>query len=214
MSNSDSFIDEVTEEVRRDKLFAAFRKYGWLAVLLVAVIVGGTIWVEMGKQGHSASSQAFGDEIIAALDSETPEARQAALTAITETGERAAVVRLLEASDPETDPAAALSALQAIEADASLPQHWRDLAILRRIGLSGDLPLAERRAAIEPLAQPGRMFRPLAAEQLAWLLIEQGETSAAIEALRRLQNDQEAPAGLRARSGQLIVALGGEAQAG
>ena len=37
LSNHDSFIDEVTEEVRRDRLFAAFRKYGWIGVLLVAV---------------------------------------------------------------------------------------------------------------------------------------------------------------------------------
>ena len=49
MSNPDSFIDEVTEEVRRDKLFALFRKWGWVGVLLVVVIVGfdfevGLLW--------------------------------------------------------------------------------------------------------------------------------------------------------------------------
>ena len=42
VSESDSFIDEVTEEVRRDKLFAVFRKYAWIGVLAVAAIVGGT----------------------------------------------------------------------------------------------------------------------------------------------------------------------------
>ena len=35
MSNPDSFIDEVTEEVRRDRLFAMFRKYGWIGVAIV-----------------------------------------------------------------------------------------------------------------------------------------------------------------------------------
>ena len=35
MSGTDSFIEEVSEEVRRDKLFAKMRKYGWIAVLLV-----------------------------------------------------------------------------------------------------------------------------------------------------------------------------------
>jgi hypothetical protein len=33
MANTDSFIDEVNEEVRRDRLFAFFRKWAWLAVL-------------------------------------------------------------------------------------------------------------------------------------------------------------------------------------
>ena len=39
MSNPESFIEEVTEEVRRDRLFAAFRKYGWIGVLLVLLTV-------------------------------------------------------------------------------------------------------------------------------------------------------------------------------
>ena len=42
MSNSETFIDEVTEEVRKDQLFGYIRKYGWIAVLAVLAIVGGT----------------------------------------------------------------------------------------------------------------------------------------------------------------------------
>mgnify|MGYP002067949300 CR=1 FL=1 len=38
MSNQDSFIDEVTEEVRRDKLYALYKKYGWIAALAVVVL--------------------------------------------------------------------------------------------------------------------------------------------------------------------------------
>ena len=45
MSNPDSFIDEVTEEVRRDRLFAIFRKYGWIGAVLVALIVGGVVLI-------------------------------------------------------------------------------------------------------------------------------------------------------------------------
>ena len=44
MSNPDSFIDEVTEEVRRDRLFALFRKYGWIGLVVVLGIVGGAGW--------------------------------------------------------------------------------------------------------------------------------------------------------------------------
>ena len=46
MSETDSFIDEVTEEVRRDKLFALFRKYGWIGIAAVLLIVGGAAWVD------------------------------------------------------------------------------------------------------------------------------------------------------------------------
>ena len=77
MSNPESFIDEVTEEVRRDKLFAAFRKYGWIGGLLVAVVVGGTAWTEWRKSTEAAAAQAFGDAILTATEAETPEARRA-----------------------------------------------------------------------------------------------------------------------------------------
>ena len=30
MANNDGFINEVSEEVRRDRLYAFFRKWGWL----------------------------------------------------------------------------------------------------------------------------------------------------------------------------------------
>ncbi|MFD1808820.1 hypothetical protein ACFSHQ_13855 [Gemmobacter lanyuensis] len=125
-----------------------------------------------------------------------PEDRRAALAQVQATGEKAAVLNLLIASDPAEDATATLEALNRIEADATLPQVWRDLAVLRRIGVQGrDLPLADRRAALEPLAQPGRSFRVLAAEQLAYLLIEEGKTPEAISALQALTQDQEATGG-------------------
>ena len=42
VSDTDSFIDEVSEEIRREKLFKTFRKYGWIGVALVVIVVGGT----------------------------------------------------------------------------------------------------------------------------------------------------------------------------
>ena len=67
MSETDSFIDEVTEEVRRDKLFALFRKYGWIGIALVLVIVGGAAWTEWRKLTARSAAQSFGDAIVAAL---------------------------------------------------------------------------------------------------------------------------------------------------
>lgn len=215
MSNPESFIDEVTEEVRRDKLFATFRKYGWIGILAVLGIVGGTAWTEWQKSQAEAEARAFGDALMMATDASTPEDRRAALAQVQATGEKAAVLNLLIASDPAEDATATLEALNRIEADATLPQVWRDLAVLRRIGVQGrDLPLADRRVALEPLAQPGRSFRVLAAEQLAYLLIEEGKTPEAISALQALTQDQEATGGLRNRAQQMIVALGGEAAQG
>jgi len=211
LSNPESFIDEVTEEVRRDRLFALFRKYGWIGVLLVLLTVGGAAFSEWQKASKRADAQAFGDAVLGALEAETPEARRAALAAVPATGDRAAILQMLLASDPAEDKAAALTALQAVAADAALPVAYRDLAALRRVVLAGaTLPLADRRALLDPIAVPGRPFRTLALEQLAYLLVEEGKTADAITALQALTQDQEAPQGLRQRATQMIVALGGE----
>ena len=39
MSNTDSFIEEVTEEVRRDKLYGYLKRYGWIAGLIIVLVV-------------------------------------------------------------------------------------------------------------------------------------------------------------------------------
>lgn len=211
VSNPESFIQEVTEEVRRDRLYSVFRRYGWIPALIVVAVVGGTAWTEWSKARTAAQAQAFGDAILDALDTGGTQERRAALAAAPADGAQQAVLALLLASDPVDDRAGSLAALQQLAADASQPQSYRDLAVLRRVILAAaDLPLAERRALLDPVAAAGRPFRPLALEQLAYLLIEEGKTPEAITALRALTQDQQAPAGLRGRAGQMIVALGGE----
>lgn len=211
MSNSENFIDEVTEDLRRDRLFAMFRKYGWIGVVLVVGVVGGTAYTEYKKLHHASNAQAFGDAVLDAMDLGAPEDRRAALAAAPAGDKQKAVLDLLLASDPAENRDASLAALGALAADANQPQNYRDQASLRLVVLQGaDKPVAERRQVLEAIAAPGRAYRTLAQEQIAYLLVEEGKTEDAIAALRRLTVDQEAPTGLRRRAEQMIVALGGE----
>ncbi len=208
MSNPESFIDEVTEELRRDRLFAGFRKYGWFGGLVVLAIVGGAAWREYSIARDAAVAQAFGDGLIDALDLGEAGARNAALAGLAATGGQGAVKTLVQTSDLVADKAASLAALDALAADAAQPQIYRDLAVLRRVMLAGaDMPLADRRAALDAIAARG--FGILAREQLAYLLVEEGKQDEAIAALSALIQDQGAPQGLIARASQVIVALGG-----
>lgn len=210
MSNTDSFIDEVTEEVRRDRLFGLLRRYAWVGVLLVVGIVGGAIWTEWSRSQAEARAEAFGDALIDALDQGAPAERSAALTAIATDGQQGVIRSLILAADPEGDRTARLAALDAVAADASLSPVYRDLAVLRRVLLAGsEAPIADRRAALEGISAPGRPYRVLAQEQLAYLYIEDGKRDAAIAALMALMEDQETSAAQRARAGQVVVALGG-----
>ena len=77
MSETDSFIEEVSEEVRRDRLYGLIRRYGWIAVVGVVAIVGGASWNEYNKAQDRAAAQALGDGIMTALEAEDPAARAA-----------------------------------------------------------------------------------------------------------------------------------------
>lgn len=213
MSDTDSFIDEVTEEVRRDRLFATFRRWGWVAVLLVLLVVGGAAWNEWRKARAEAQAQALGDAIVAALALPEGAERAAALAALDAEGPARALTNLLAAAEAvdEAGRATTITALQAVAADDDLAERYRHLATLKLILLDAGEPApAERIERLEPLTAPGAPYRLLAMEQIALARIEAGERDVALGLLRDIIADEAAGQGLRQRSTQLIVALGGE----
>lgn len=213
MSETDSFIEEVSEEVRRDRLYGAIRRYGWIAVVGVVAIVGGASWNEYNKAQDRAAAEALGDGIMAAMEADAPDARADALAAIATDGNAAVVLKLQQAAELEASDqaAAAVALLDAIAADGTVASIYRDIAGFKSILLQGsEMETSSRRIALESLIASSPALRILAEEQLALLEIETGETGAALERLERIAADADASAGLRRRVSQLIVALGGE----
>ena len=212
MSNPDSFIDEVNEELKRDRLFALMRKYAWIAVLLVLVAVGGTAFNEWRKAQATAEAEAFGDAVVAALQTTDPAARSAALQAIQADDARRGILNLLIAASDlaQDDRPGTLAALTLVENDAALPLSYRQIAALKRVMIGGaDIPAAERESTLRGLAAPGGTFRPLALEQLALLAMEQGDRDGALQQAQALMQEPELTDALRRRVAQLIVVLGG-----
>lgn len=211
MSNPDSFIDEVTEELRRDRVAGFLRRFGWLIVLAVLVLVGGAAWNEWRKASAQASAQAFGDTVLAALDNDAATDRAAALEQIATTGAQGGMVNLMRAAQLfDTDRAAALAALQAASQDTALPDAYRQLAGLKYVIAAGaDVPTSERRMTLDRLSQPGQPFRPLALEQTALLELEAGNRDAALAILTDLLAQADVTEALRRRVTQLNIALGG-----
>lgn len=217
MSNTDSFIEEVTEEVRRDRLFGYMRRYGWIAVAVVLLLVGGAAYNEWRQAQALAAAEAKGDALYAAVGAETPEARSAALAALEMSGPAAAPKLMFEAAALEEagETEAAAAKLAEVAGDTGFPPRWRDLAALKRVNLlGGALTPAERLDILAPLSAPGAPYRVLAVEAQALAQADAGETETAIGLLNGLISDQEASAGLRLRAAQLIVTLGGQPQGG
>lgn len=219
MSNQDSFIDEVTEEVRKDRLYALYRKYGWIALLAVVLLVGGAAANEWRKASARAEAQAAGDALLSALEGSTPEARAEAFAAMElpqDAGRRAVALLLRAGTEAELgDKAAARASLEQVAADNDLPAEMRDLAILKSAILAGgEVAPEERIARLSPIAVPGGPYRLLALEQIALAEIEAGDTAKALETLTGIAADAGVTQDLRTRVTQLIVALGGEVSAG
>ncbi len=207
MSNPESFIDEVTEEVRRDKLYATMRRYGWIGIVAVLVLVGGAAYIEWSNARARAAAQALGDEVLAAMSAEEASARARALEAISVEGDVAAVIRLLAAG--EADGGAGRDQLQAVADNTALPRLYRDLATLKLVLLPGAEAPEARIAALEPLTSPGAPFRLLAEEQIALALLEKGDGAGALDRLQQIWLDGDSSGALRRRAGELILALGG-----
>ncbi|WP_272005140.1 tetratricopeptide repeat protein [Roseovarius sp. ZX-A-9] len=213
MSNTDSFIDEVTEEVRRDRLFGLIRRYGWIAVLAIVLLVGGAAYNEWQKAQARAEAEALGDSILAALTSEEGAARVAALDAIAapNAGSRTLVDLMAASEEIRLDPADAAQRLLAIADRSDVEQVYRQIATLKAVMIpAGGLDVETRRSRLDGLALGNGLVRLLAEEQLAYLDIETGAPDAAIERLQQVVADAGATPGLRRRAAQVIVALGGE----
>ncbi len=213
MSDTDTFIKEVTEEVRRDRLFVLLWRYGWIAVLLIILIVGGAAYNEFAKARDRAAAQQLGDDIIAALAHNEAADRAEALTGIeaTNPGGAAVLQFMTSAAKARSNQlGAAVAGLQEVARDGDLPVIYRQIAGFKALTLQAEtLPAADRRLQFEALAQPGTPLRLLAEEQLALIDISEGLGDPAIARLQAILQDAEASSDLQARVAQVIVALGG-----
>lgn len=212
MSDSDSFIEEVTEEVRRDRLFGLMRRYGWIAILVVVVLVGGAAFFEYRKAQDRAAAEALGDAVMTALNAPDATARASALAEVSADAAAAPVLSLLQtAADLQAEnPTAAAEKLTALAGDTSIPAIYSDLAALKLVMLGGDaVDAATAAQLIDRLSVPGAPFRLLALEQRALAQAAAGETEAAIETAQALLQEQGLTPNLENRLSQLIIALGG-----
>ena len=210
MSETDSFIDEVSEEVRKDKLYATMRKYGWLAVVIVLTLVGGTAFREYKIASANTVAQKTGDAISKAMSLEGPEARAIALSEVITNDKNVAVIALLKAAEQQADGefAASVKTLEVLEA-SNVPSAYRDLAHFKKLliekeGLSEDA----RIVGLNELAASASPYGLYAKEQLALIDLAKGRKDAAINRLSKIFEDANLSQSLRQRVSQLMVMLG------
>ena len=212
MSDTDSFIEEVSEEVRRDRMFDLFRRHGGIAVAAVLLLVGGAAWNEWSRSQQQTQAEALGDAVVAALQLEDAAQRAAALQEIqSQTADGQAMVQLLSAAELTADNRAsdALMQLAAIRDNDEVQSIYRQIAAFKFLVIpNSGSSVEDRLSGLEALISSGSALRVLAEEQLALLDIDLGNEADAVARLQRLLEDSEITPGLRRRVTQLITSLG------
>ncbi|MCK4860352.1 MAG: hypothetical protein KAS85_00385 [Rhodobacteraceae bacterium] len=210
MSETDSFIEEVSDEVRRDKLFGFFKKYLWVFIAIVIFIVGGAAVNEYLKAKNETQAQAVGEALLAAQTADDG----GAFAAIAADGGAAAVLALLDQAAVlafEGQPGAAAAILDGIASDADVLPLYRDLALLKSVMVNGEnMSAPDLDSALSGLTSIGAPFRLLAIEQRAIVNLRNGDTAAALSDLSEILVDSNATQDLRNRAQELTISLGGE----
>ena len=206
-NQNDNFIDEVFDDLRRERLFRLFRRWGWVIGVIVLAIIGTAAFLEWREARAEAAAEQRGEAILSALEVQNPEERLAALSALPAEGGEGAVAAFLLAAEQQGagDPQAAVATLSSLAANGDVVPLYRDLAALKAqmtLGAEADP------AALEALAAPGAPFRLLAQEQLALVQLQSGQTDEAVATFQAILQDAEVSPAQGGRIGALMTALG------
>jgi hypothetical protein len=213
LSDTDSFISEVSEEVRRERFYGFLRRFGWLIALLVLLAVGGAAINEFIKARRLAAAEATGDALRAALvtaDAGT-RARLLADLGVAHPGARPLIALAGAGAQAESgDPGGATASLLAIAEDGTAPSEYRDLASLLSLGAgSGNADDNVRGAILDKLTASTSPWSHLAIEQRVLDGIAASDVEAAKTDLQSLVQAVGLSEGIVARARQLLIAIGG-----
>jgi hypothetical protein len=205
---------EVDEEVRREQLKKLWERYSLLIIAVCVLIVAGIgawrgyEWY-IGKKAAAAGAQ-FEAAVALSGQGKHQEAEAAFAKAAAEAPEGYRVLARFRAAaeQAQVKSADAVKAYDALAADGSLGAIWQGLAGVRAGMLLVDsAPLADMKKRLDPLAEPGRIYRHTARELLALSAWRSGDASAARQWLDMIANDGDTPPSLRSRAEALQALL-------
>ncbi|MDH3242023.1 MAG: tetratricopeptide repeat protein [Alphaproteobacteria bacterium] len=212
----DQFIEEVDEELKRERYQDLWRKYGTYivaAVLLVVIAVAATVgWRQYQANQRTQSGLAF-LEAQRLVELGKKDDALAAFKALGKTGTAGyrdlARFREAAALAQQGNEAAAAGVYDSIANDKGAEKLFRDLALVLYALNVADR--AEPKALIErlkPLTESSAPWRFSALEVTALLHRRRGDDAAAKEIYRKLADDENAPVRLRTRAAEFLAVIG------
>lgn len=222
--SDDSFIREVEEELRSDRLQKFWKSFG-------PFVIGGAVAIVLATAGYrgweyyvDSQASASGDKFLAALnlagDGKTDEA-MATLQELEKDGYGAypvlARMRAATLLHKQGKAEEAVAAFDEVAADSSVPAAIRDMARLRAayilVDIGSEDDVAKR---AEPLTADSNPLRHSAREALGLAAWKAGKLGDAQKLFKEITDDQKAPRGVSERASLMLdlIASSGEVEKG
>ena len=216
---SETFLREVDENLRRDQMRDFGKKYGaWLiaAVILFLAASGGWIWWKQHQEKLAGEQVEQLGEVYRNIGAGNTKNAAQQLDALSKSGRKAVGASAAFASAAlaiqHNDIKTAIAKYRELAGDSSLPQAYRDIALIRQTALEFDqIQPQEVVTRLEPLAKPGSPWFGTAGEMTAMALIKQGKKAEAGRIFAAIAKDKGVSEAIRERAVQIAASLGVDA---
>lgn len=213
-AEENSIFDEINEELKHDEVLKFLKKHqnviSWIVVLIIVGIISHSAWYSNKKKQLEVATINLQDEIYSsAMKSEAGiKKSKAALenlikNAPSELVPLASLIKTGREITTTADNQKAANQLLELSQKRGVDIVWRDLAALIYVSykLEPSDKLLER---LEKLAQDDRPFRFTAMEKIAMIHAGQKEYDKAVEVLKEITNNKEAPNSMKKRITKVI----------
>jgi hypothetical protein len=213
---SDTFLREVDENLRRDRLRDFGKKYGnWIGVAVVLFLAasGGFIWWQQHlvqrSEGQveeiSAIYRDIGAGKMANVSKQLDPLAESRSKAVRASALFTAAAVALEQNDHKL----AIAKYREIAGDDGLPKPYRDAGLIRQTALEFDqIKADEVISRLQPFAKPGNPWFGSTGEMTALAMIKQGKKDEAGRLFAAIAKDKTVPQSIRARAVQIAGSLG------
>jgi hypothetical protein len=218
---SETFVREVDENLRRDRLRDFFRQNGaWLIVGLVLFLAacGGIIWYQQHREKlaekHVEQLAQIYKDIGTGNTAKVPQQLDELSDANSKAVRATALFTRAAVAIQQNDQKTAIATFKAIADDGSLPDAYRNAALIRQTALEFDeLQPQQVIARLQPLAKAGNPWFGSAGEMTALALVKQGKPQEAGRLFAAMAKDKTVPDSIRNRSIQISGSLGVDSSA-
>jgi hypothetical protein len=213
---TDQFINEVDEELKRERQMALWNRYGRYAVAGVLLIVIGVAAVVGWRHYQENRRAEAGIIFVSAVENAAAGKSTEALKAFKTLGADgptgfAELARLQEAAElaRQGNEAGAAQVYDAMAKDSSVAEPFRNLAlVLYGLAVLDRADPQALEARLKPLTAASSPWRYSALELTALLARKRGDSKAAQDIFKRLADDATTPPTIRARAAEFLAVSG------